>query len=366
MIPLFKVHVPNGVAKAVADVWHSGFVTEGEYSDKFEHSFSQYVENNNTSLVNSCTSAISIASRMCGIGHGDEVITTPMTCMATNEPFFNDGAKLIWADIDPSTGNIDPDSVRKLITPKTKAIAGVHWAGQPFEIDEINKIASEHGIKVVEDAAHALGSTYKGRPIGNHSDYVCFSFQAIKHITTADGGAICSRTQEDDSRIKSLRWFGLNRKYKGSKWEQDIVESGFKYHMNNTNAVIGLLQMEHIEKIIKAHKDNHGFFNENIDNKHITKMKTNDDSESACWIYTVLVENRKEFQDYMTRNGIASDPVHMRNDRYTVFNDFRRDDKDLPGALEFCSRHMNIPVGWWLSESDRKHIVDTVNRYNPS
>jgi perosamine synthetase len=363
MIPLFKVHTPDGVADAVASVWESGFVTEGEYSDKFESMFGEYVHNPNTSLVNSCTSALALTSRMCGIQPGDEVITTPMTCMATNEPFFNDGAKLVWADIDPTTGNMDPASVRKLITSKTKAIVGVHWAGQPFDIDAINDIASNHGIKVVEDAAHALGATYNGQPIGSHSDYTCFSFQAIKHITTADGGAICSKTFEDDQRIKSLRWFGLNRKYQGSKWEQDITESGFKYHMNNTNSIIGILQMNHVHDIVNGHKRNYHFYNDNINNPRVVKMRVDPKSESSCWIYTVLVKDREDFMHHLSENGIASDPVHVRNDTYSVFKEFRKLDKELPGAREFCSQHVNIPVGWWLSEDDRNHIVRVVNRY---
>jgi len=342
MIPLFKVHVPDGVEKAVADVWSSGFVTEGAISDEFEKKFAQYVQNQNTSLVNSCTSALSIASRLCNIEPDDEVITTPMTCMATNEPFFNDGAKLVWADIDPTTGNIDPDSVKKLISSKTKAIIGVHWAGQPFDIEEINNIAATCGAKVVEDAAHALGAKYKNKPIGTYSDYTCFSFQAIKHITTADGGAICSKKSSDDERIKMLRWFGLNRKYKGSKWEQDITESGFKYHMNNTNASIGLLQMNHVDDIISRHKANYRFYNDNIINSKVKKMRVDSNSESSCWIYTVLVEDRAKFQKYLKDSGVASDPVHIRNDGYSVFKKFKT--TTLPGADYFCSRHINIPV----------------------
>ena len=363
MIPLFKVHAPDGIASSVEKVWTSGFVTEGEYSDKFESKFSEYVQNPNTSLVNSCTSALVIASRMCNIESGDEIITTPMTCMATNEPFFNDGAKLVWADIDPTTGNIDPVSVKGLITPKTKAIVGVHWAGQPFDIDAINEIASTAGVKVVEDAAHALGATYNGRPIGTHSDYVCFSFQAIKHITTADGGAICSKSQDDDQRIKTLRWFGLNRKYRGNKWEQDITESGFKYHMNNTNACIGLLQMNHVDDIVRAHKSNYHFYNQNINNPNITKMRVDSKSESSCWIYTVLVEDRADFHEYLASHDIASDPVHVRNDVYSVFKEFKKSDDELPGAKHFCSRHINVPVGWWLTEADRERVVSVINDY---
>ena len=166
------------------------------------------------------------------------------------------GAKLVFADIDPLTGNIDPESVRKKITNKTKAISAVHWAGQPFDISEINSIAKEHGIKVIEDAAHAFGASYEDKPIGSphSSDYVCFSFQAIKHLTTGDGGLLACKTKEDSDRAKRLRWFGLDRKYKGNKWNQDITECGYKFHMNNIIAAIGIQQMKYINSTVKTHR----------------------------------------------------------------------------------------------------------------
>jgi len=361
-ISLFKVHTPPNIGETLQEVFDSGMITEGTYSDKFEKMFGEYVSNDNCSLLNSCTSALTLAYHMAGVGPGDEVISTPMTCMATNEPIDTLGAKIVWADIDPSTGNIDPESIKKSITSKTKAIVGVHWAGQPFEIEEINSIASEHGIKVIEDAAHATGATFKGAPIGSHSDYVCFSFQAIKHLTTVDGGALCSKSKEEDLRIKKLRWFGLDRKFKGSKWSQDITESGFKFHMNNVNASIGIKQMSYIEGIINGHKENHRFYQDNITNPKITKMRENDYSESSCWIYTVLAEDREGLQKYLSEKGIASDPVHVRNDNYSVFKEFFPK-KPLVGADEFCSKHLNIPVGWWVSKEDREYIVEAINGY---
>jgi dTDP-4-amino-4,6-dideoxygalactose transaminase len=363
MIPLFKVHTPVGIEKELKKVFDSGFLTEGEYSDRFENQFSEYIQNENTSLVNSCTSALTLAYRMSDITSGDEIIVTPLTCMATNEPAHLAGAKLVWADIDPSTGNINPEDVKKKITKKTKAIAAVHWAGQPFEIDEINNIAKQGNIKVIEDAAHALGAEYKGAPIGNHSDYVCFSFQAIKHLTTGDGGAISCKTSNEADRIRRLRWFGLDRKFPHSKWTQDIPESGYKFHMNNINACIGIEQLKHIEGIIASHKANSFFYDENINNKKIIKLKRNDYSTSSSWIYTIRTENRKDLQKYLLEKGIASDPVHVRNDQYSVFKKFSVGPEALPGCEEFCSQHLCIPVGWWLSQDDREYIVNTINEY---
>jgi len=206
MIPLFKVHYSKGIGKKIEDIFRKGTITEGEVSDRFEQSFSKYIGNPYCTLTNSCTSAITLALRLAGVEAGDEVISTPMTCMATNEPIDTAGAKIVWADIDPTTGNIDPQDVEKKLfrRSKVKAIIAVHWAGQPFDIDAINKIARKHKVKVIEDAAHALDSTYKNKKIGCHSDFVCFSFQAIKHLTTGDGGALFCRKKSDDKRAKLL------------------------------------------------------------------------------------------------------------------------------------------------------------------
>jgi len=363
MIPLFKVHVPDNIGQVIQNVFDSGVVTEGEISDRFESEFSDLVKNKNSSLLNSGTSALTLAYRMSGVGPDTEVITTPMTCMATNEPAHTMGAKLIFADIDPETGNIDPLSVKKLLSKKTRAVVGVHWAGQPYDIEGLNTVVKNYDerIKTIEDAAHALGASYDGNPIGSHSDYVCFSFQAIKHLTTVDGGAICSLSKEDDLRIKKLRWFGLDRKYQGSKWEQDITESGYKFHMNNVNAAIGLEQMKHIQKIIDRHKSNGLLYDKDITNPKIQKLRRDTRSVSSTWIYTLLVDNRDKFKEHLQKNGIASDVVHVRNDKYTVFNQFRQD--NLPGADYFCSRMINIPVGWWLSDSDREKVINVINEY---
>ena len=363
MIPLFKVHVPPNIGASLQSVFDSGVITEGEYADRFESEFSKFVNNQNSSLVNSGTSALTLAFRMANLGPDTEIITTPMTCMATNEPAHIMGAKIIFADIDPETGNIDPASVKKLLSKKTRAVVGVHWAGQPYDIDALNDVVKSYdeSIKTIEDAAHALGAVYNEKSIGSHSDFVCFSFQAIKHLTTVDGGAICALSKEDDSRIKRLRWFGLDRKYQGSKWEQDIIESGYKFHMNNINAAIGLEQMKYIRNIISFHKDNGIFYDNNITNPKIKKLKKDSKSTSSSWIYTLLVDNRDDFRNYLIKNEIASDVVHVRNDNYSVFKEFKKD--NLPGADYFCSKMINIPVGWWLSKDDLQKVVNVINNY---
>ena len=363
MIPLFKIHSPAGVGTKIQEVFDAGVITEGEFSDRFESEFGSYVGNSNCSLVNSCTSALTLAYRLSDLGPDTEIITTPMTCMATNEPAHLTGAKLVFADIDPTTGNIDPESIKKRLSKRTKAVVAVHWAGQPFDINAVRHVVKQYNpnIKIIEDAAHALGASYENKPIGGHSDYVCFSFQAIKHLTTVDGGAICSLLTNDDARIKKIRWFGLDRKYVGPRWEQDITESGYKFHMNNVNAIIGLEQMKHIDFIVNSHKKNGKLYDARINNPKIEKLRRDSCAESSYWIYSLLVDNKEKFKQHLTTNGIASDVVHMRNDHYSVFGDFKQ--QDLSGTDAFCNKMINIPVGWWLSDADLDKIVDVINNY---
>jgi len=362
MIPLMKVHAPNDVGSLIQRVWDSGFVTEGEYSDTFEKHLSEYLGNPNTCLVNSCTSALVLAARAISIGPGDEVISTAMTCMATNGPFHDAGAKLVFADIEIDTGNIDVSSIESKITDKTKAIIVVHWAGQPCDMNEICALASKYNLKVVEDAAHAIGAVYNGEKIGSHGDFVCFSFQAVKHLTTGDGGAIACKSEEDAKRIRKLRWFGLDRQYKcASRWEQDIKEYGYKFHMNNMNAIIGIEQLKTIDGLLEKHRKNANFLRKSIDNEHAVPLVLKENRISSDWIFSVLVKDKEEFRSHMASGDVGSDVAHVNNLRYTVFENYR--DENLHQLNNFDSRLMNVPCGWWVSELEIERIADLVNSY---
>ena len=357
MIPLFKVHTPENIGQKIQEVFDSGFITEGEYSDKFEKEVSNYLESE-TLLVNSGTSSLSLAYHLCDIQPGDEVITSPMTCTATNCPIVNRGAKIVWADIDPETGNIDPNDVANKVNSKTKAIVAVHWAGQPFDVDAV----SNFGVPVVEDAAHALGAKYKGKMARTVGDFGCFSFQAIKHLTTIDGGALHCKDKSLNDRARKLRWFGLDRNFQGgSKWEQDIPECGYKFHMNNVNAVVGLEQMKSIDFIVNSHKFNGDFYDSNINNPRVRKLTRPKWSESSHWIYSLLVDDKEAFKSHLNKNNIACDVVHIRNDIYSAFNDCKK--YDLTGVEKFNNSMLNIPVGWWLTNKELGHIVNVVNEY---
>jgi len=356
--------MPESVMEPLRKVLLSGYIGEGPRVEEFERQLGPWFGNNNVLALNNGTAALQLALRLANVGCGDDVISTAMTCSATNEPILAMGAKIVWADIDPWTGNIDPEDVARKITPKTKAIMCVHWGGYPCDLDELNAIAAEHGIKLIEDACHAFSSTYHGKLIGSHSDFVCFSFQAIKEMTTVDGGALVCKSRADCERGRLLRWYGIDRKSKRKdlRCEADIVEYGYKFHMNDVTAVIGLEQLKYVGKTIEKHRANAARYNEAFNAlKAMRPLRYKNDRSSVYWLYTMRVKNRQKFMEYMKEAGITVSQVHARNDTHTMFKDFRA---DLPGVDEFTSEQVSIPVGWWLTEKDLAHIINAAVEYD--
>ncbi len=265
--------------------------------EEFEKLLTRFIGNPFVVTLNSATSGLQLALRLAGAGVGDEVITTAMTCTATNMPILASGAKIVWADIDPKYGNLAPKEIEKKITKKTKAIMVVHWGGQPCDLNEIGAIAKKHGVKVIEDAAHAFGADYEGKKIGNHSDYIVFSFQAIKHITTGDGGALFCKSEKDHKRAKLLRWYGIDREEPGRsdfRCESDIQEWGYKFHMNDIAATMGIEQMKHIDRIVKQHQENAAFYQGSLQGMNgVSLLEPRGNSHSAYWLYTLHVKDRE-------------------------------------------------------------------------
>ena len=365
-IPLFKVFMPESIMEPLRKVLFSGYIGEGPRVEEFERRLTPWFGNNNVLALNNGTAALQLALRLANVGYGDEIISTPMTCSATNEPILAMGARIVWADIDPWTADIDPADVARKITPKTKAIMCVHWGGYPCDLDELNAIAAKHKIKLIEDACHAFGSIYHGKPIGSHSDFVCFSFQAIKEMTTVDGGALVCKSRADRERGRLLRWYGIDRKAKRKdlRCEADIVEYGYKFHMNDVTAVIGLEQLKHVGKTIERHRANAARYGETFKGLGAVRpLKYKNDRSSSHWLYTIRVKNRPRFMEYMKAAGITVSQVHARNDTHTMFKEFK---VDLPGTDEFSSEQISIPAGWWLTKKDLSYIINAVVEYDRS
>lgn len=361
LIPLFKVFMSPSVMEPLSKVLFSGFITQGPRVEEFEKKIGEFIRNPLVLTVNSGTSALHLALDLSNVGEGDEVITTSMTCTATNWPILAHKAKIVWADIDPDTGNIDPESIKKKITKKTKAIMTVDWGGYPVDVDRIKKYAGV--IPVIEDSAHAFGAQNKKRMIGQIADFTCFSFQAIKHITTADGGALVVKKKEHYKKGVLRRYFGIDRKKRSKDYriEKDIYDWGYKFHMNDVNATIGIENLKHASSILKKHRDNAGVYREEFKNlKKIELMREDSGFLSSYWLFTMKVDRPQSFMRHMKERNIMASQVHRRNDNHPVTKKFVT---PLPNVDLFSKHMVCIPVGWWVNKEDREYIVEAVKSY---
>lgn len=368
--PLFKVHInAESALHELETVLTSGFLNEGEQVTKLTKELSTYFNHPKTIALNSCTSALTLALKLSDVQPGDEVITVSMTCVASNTPIHNLGAKIVWADIDYKTGNINPKNVEKLITHKTKAVLCVNWAGLPCDLDELSKICKKHNLKLIQDAAHSFGAKYNDNHVCHYTDYTCYSLQAIKHVTSGDGGVLVINTNDEDfNRAKKLKWFGIDREatkdekgeWKGQRWEADIEEAGYKFHMNNITAAIGLSQLPHVDNIINTHIKNGLKYQSIFKDSNITPLQYPKNSQPAFWVYTVILPetlNRDEIIEKLNQEGINAGLVHIPNHNYTCFKDSLI---DLPETDYFSKHQISLPCGWWLNEEDIKFISNTL------
>lgn len=341
---------------ALEAVLYSGQISEGPPVREFEHRFAGWLGAPHASAFSSGTAALHTALLVAGVGPGDEVVTTAMTAEPTNLAILHAGGDVVWADVDPLNGNIDPDSVAERISPRTKAILAVHYGGIPAPLGRLTALAEQAGLPLIEDAAHALGATYGGRPVGTHSRFVVFSLQAIKHMTTVDGGMLTLQREDDDRRARLLRWFGMDRDE--PRTEVDVELVGFKYHMNNVTATIGLVALDHIAPVLARHVENGRFFDRELSGVDGIGLCAWDGvAEPSYWLYTILVERREELARLLSERGIAAGTVHRRNDLHSVFASSRT---ELPGLDDFAGRMLHLPCGWWVTDGDRERIVDVL------
>jgi dTDP-4-amino-4,6-dideoxygalactose transaminase len=387
-IPLFKVFMSGESIILTGETLRSGFIGQGPRVEQFEEQLKKHFKHDYVLTVNSATSAEHLALHMLkepkvniegygvafaeskwpGIQPGDEILTTPLTCTATNFPILANGFKIKWVDIDPETLNMDLDDLARKITSKTKAIFVVHWGGYPIDLDRLKEIQHQahvtFGFKpaIIEDCAHAMGSKYKGRLIGTHGNISTFSLQAIKHVTSGDGGILVLPHYDLYRRGKLLRWYGIDRENnrKDFRCEADIPEYGFKFHMNDINASIGIGNFKKMEEIVVNHQRNAAYYDSELKNiPGITLLKRHDDRESAFWIYSLLVERRDDFMEHMKKHGIATSQVHERNDIHSCVREYKT---ILPNLDKTVRQISSIPVGWWVTKEDREYIVETIKK----
>jgi dTDP-4-amino-4,6-dideoxygalactose transaminase len=375
-IQLFKVFMSENAAPEVAKVLNSGYIGQGEKVEQFESKLQDFFMKDYIVTLNSGTSGLHLAldllkkssGKWPGLEDGDEVLATSLTCTASNFPILANNLNIKWVDIDPTTLNMDLDDLSRKISPKTKAIMLVHWGGYPNDLDRIKEIQNKcfelYGFKpaVIEDGAHSFGSKYKGKHIGNHGNMTMYSLQAIKHITAIDGGLLLLPHQELYDRAKLLRWYGIDRNSnrKDFRCEADIQEWGFKFHMNDVCATVGMENLKHADEIVSRHQSNAKFYDEHLqDIPGLTTLTRHEGHESAFWIYSMLVEDRDGFYKHMKDCGIVVSQVHERNDKHTCVSDYK---SSLPTLDKIIGKVVSIPVGWWVTDEDRQYIVDCIKK----
>lgn len=361
MIPLFKVFVPEqNIGNSFETILRSGQLASGTYVRAFEKQLQDYIGNPYVLVTGNNTYASLIALALCDLKNNDEVIASPMACLASNQPVLNFGAKLVWADIDPYTGSLSLDDVRKKITTKTKAILHYHWGGYPGYIDEINKIGIEFGIPVIDDAIESFGARYKDKQMGNvGTPITTFSFQTVRLPNSIDGGALAFNSEELYLKALRMRDFGINRQSFRDEFGElsstsDIKGIGYNAIMNEVSAFMGHKVMEETLNLIVKQRQNAFIWDEYFNNNDYKGLGSRKEIEPNYWIYSFLSPNQIADLKKFRLAGFYASKVHIRNDFYSCFGQF---DHSLKGVTQFAGAQLSIPSGWWVNSDEIRALI---------
>ncbi|WCT13157.1 DegT/DnrJ/EryC1/StrS family aminotransferase [Mucilaginibacter jinjuensis] len=353
MIPIFKPYMPPALPE-LNDILYSGNLSYGKWGKQFESKLSSYIGAEYVMVTNSYNSAMLIMLTTLGLSPGDVVLASPMSCLASNQPFITQNLKVKWVDIDPATGSMDPDSLVKAIDSNCKAIFHNHFCGTPGYIDEINKIASEHGLVVVDDCIEAFGSKYKGKMMGNvGTDASVFSFQTVRLPNTVDGGAIAFKSAKMFERALRIRDYGINRAtfrdcYNEISVDSDIEIGGYGALMPEINSYIGYEQMGDLPLLISKQRENavkwQSYLTAKYPNDKIIGFS--EDIDPNFWVIGLLCNNKQESLKHFRNIGYYATGVHISNNHYSVFGD----QQYLAGVSDFENKFLALPTGWWIED----------------
>jgi perosamine synthetase len=366
MIQLFKPYMDEAEIEAVADVIRSGWIGLGPKTAEFERRFSEFLDMPFVVGLNSCTAALDIALRLLDIGAGDEVIVPTMTFVSTAHAVLYNHATPIFADVDPTTLNIDVGSVSQKITPRTKAIIVVHYGGRPVEMEMLREVAGD--LPIIEDAAHACGSEYQGVKCGALGEMSCFSFHAVKNLATADGGTLVMREREMFERAKRLRWLGIDKgtwdRTDGDRsywWEYSVDEIGLKCHMNDIIAAIGLVQLDKLSAMNHRRTQIAERYTQDLDDLPWLQTPPTDSktSKSSWHIYAIQCEHRDELAAFMQEKGIGTGvhykPIHL----YSCYGH----QPSLPVSERVFNNLMSLPNHPGLTDDEVSYIIETIRSF---
>jgi len=351
----------------------SGWIGSGPRVAQFEAEFAAYKGAPFAAAVGSCTAAMHLSVLAAGLGEGDEVITTPLTFCATVNAIIHAGATPVLADVDPTSMNIDPAEIERRITPRTKAIVPVHFAGRPCDMQAITEIAERHRLRIIEDCAHAIETEYHGRKAGTFGDFGCFSFYATKNVTTGEGGMVLTRNEEELARIRMLALHGMSK----DAWKRFsdegykhyfVIESGFKCNMMDLQAAIGIHQLRRVEANWKRREEIWNRYNDAFAGLPVTlPAPTEPDTRHAYHLYTLLIDearagiSRDEFLEAMTANNIGVGVHYLSIPEHPVYQEkFGWQPADYPNAMRIGRETVSLPLSAKLTDNEVSFVVEAV------
>jgi perosamine synthetase len=370
-IPFARPHIGKTEKKAASEVLDGHVLVHGHRTHDFEDKFARWCGSEKSVAVSSCTAGLHLAYFHLEISHGDEVIVPAMTHVATAHAVELMGAKPVFVDAEPETGNIDLSQVEEKITDRTKAISIVHYLGMPVDMDRLNKIAQKHNLFVIEDAALAFGTKYKGKHAGLLGDLGVFSMYPVKHMTTLEGGMILSKHEQVLTKIALQRAFGVDRTHGERKvpGEYDVKMLGFNYRMNELQAAIGICQVDRLNGFLKARKSNYDIISAglaDVDELH-QFSSTNGDFQSSYYCKSVVLQNglenkRLEIINELANRGVGTSIYYPRPvpelsyyaEKYNITKG------SFPEAAKIAYHSIALPVGPHLNEGDAEYIVKSV------
>lgn len=366
MIQLFKPYMDETEIQAVAEVLRSGWIGLGPRTAEFEKQFAQYIGVPWVVGTNSATAALDLAAKLWSLNHGDEVIVPTMTFVSTAHAVAYNLATPIFADVNATDLNINLDDVAQKITSRTRAIIAVHYGGRPVDMDGLRSVAGN--IPIIEDAAHACGSEYKGRMCGSLGDLACFSFQAVKNLAMGDGGALALCNQSMAERAKRLRWLGIDKGTwdrteadRSYWWEYYVDEIGLKCHMNDIMASIGLVQLAKLPSLNGRRRQIAEMYTEGLQDIPWLQTPPGDTAESkSSWhIYCIQCDYRDDLSVFLQTNGIETGvhykPIHF----YACYGNRPH----LPVAEDLFGRILSLPMHPGLTDDDVNRIIETIHKF---
>lgn len=376
-IPVFRPNYDKEEIKAVTEVLKSGWIGLGPKTEEFEKRFASYIDVPYAIALNSATAALHLSLLAANIGKGDEVIVPALTFVSTAHAVLYTGATPVFADVDKEILCISPDDVVKKITKQTKAIIPVHYGGHPCDMDGLKKIARKHNLIIIEDASHACGSSYHGKKIGSISPFTCFSFHAVKNLATGDGGMITVKDKKTADRLQRLRWCGINKNtwdrlediyeeekaYRIYGWHYEVEELGYKYHMNDINAAIGLVQLQKLDKSNQKRRTLASRYNHELNKiKELKCPVVKSNIISAQHNYVIRCGERDKLHLFLREKNISSGvhymPLHLQPFYKKLYPNAR-----LPIAETQWKQLLTLPLYPNLTQKKQDYIINCIREF---